>query len=410
MTSAQAVSLAYLACGLAMWAAAPLVWQRRATRGGTALFWLLVTTGWWSLCDVAEVHAGTVEARQLISQLQYLGVAPAPAFYMLMALQLSRKDRRLPAALQAALWAVPLASLLLAATNGWHQAIWARIELPPAAEGPGLYHYGPAFWPMVAVDYLYLAVGTASLVRAARRLGEPFRRPLLVLGLAGLLPWAGSVGYLTKRAPVAGFDWTVVGMAAMALVVAWTVLRQGLLDLVPVARQVAVDGIADGVVVVDAGGRVRYANPAARRLAGTGDQALAHLADAAREAGATAPLRLQGGGAPGLQARVVDVRCDPLQDAWGQPGGRLLRLTDVTERRARAAERQALLDDLTRAVAEVDTLRGLLPICPGCKKVRDDQGYWRALESYLATAAHLTFSHGICPDCLQRLYPEVEGS
>ncbi len=62
--------------------------------------------------------------------------------------------------------------------------------------------------------------------------------------------------------------------------------------------------------------------------------------------------------------------------------------------------------ELTEALAMVDTLRGLLPICANCKKIRDDQGQWQAVESYIASRSAAEFTHGICPDCLQGLYSE----
>jgi hypothetical protein len=54
----------------------------------------------------------------------------------------------------------------------------------------------------------------------------------------------------------------------------------------------------------------------------------------------------------------------------------------------------------------VKVLRGLLPICMNCKKIRDDQGYWQKLEVYIRQHSEAEFSHGLCPECAQKLYPE----
>ena len=62
--------------------------------------------------------------------------------------------------------------------------------------------------------------------------------------------------------------------------------------------------------------------------------------------------------------------------------------------------------ELERTLAELRTLSGLLPICANCKKIRDDQGYWQQIEEYISEHSAATFSHGICPECLQVLYPE----
>jgi DNA-binding response OmpR family regulator len=64
--------------------------------------------------------------------------------------------------------------------------------------------------------------------------------------------------------------------------------------------------------------------------------------------------------------------------------------------------------ELEAALAKVKLLGGLLPICSGCKKVRDDKGYWSQVESYVEEHSNVTFTHGLCPDCLKRLYPEQQ--
>lgn len=79
---------------------------------------------------------------------------------------------------------------------------------------------------------------------------------------------------------------------------------------------------------------------------------------------------------------------------------------DVTETRQAAMERERLITQLQRALAEVKNLSGLLPICANCKKVRDDQGYWTQVEAYITQRTDVSFSHGICPDCARQLYPD----
>lgn len=89
---------------------------------------------------------------------------------------------------------------------------------------------------------------------------------------------------------------------------------------------------------------------------------------------------------------------------------RRLRLVcrDISERRALEAQREQLVVELQEALASVKTLRGLLPICAWCRKVRDDQGYWDGLEDYVRAHSETTFSHGICPSCAEALYPPAQ--
>ncbi len=64
--------------------------------------------------------------------------------------------------------------------------------------------------------------------------------------------------------------------------------------------------------------------------------------------------------------------------------------------------------ELERKIEEVKVLSGFLPICASCKKIRDDEGYWNQIESYIAAHSEAEFSHGICPDCARKLYPELD--
>ncbi len=71
-----------------------------------------------------------------------------------------------------------------------------------------------------------------------------------------------------------------------------------------------------------------------------------------------------------------------------------------------AIERQKLHTQLEHSIKEIKTLRGFLPICASCKKIRDDKGYWTQIESYIRQHSEAEFSHGICPECFVKLYGE----
>ncbi|MBI5508072.1 MAG: HAMP domain-containing protein [Deltaproteobacteria bacterium] len=81
----------------------------------------------------------------------------------------------------------------------------------------------------------------------------------------------------------------------------------------------------------------------------------------------------------------------------------------VASRLSVEEEREVLIEELRRTLGEVKTLRGFLPICSSCKKIRSDQGYWQQIESYIRDHSQAEFSHGLCPDCARTLYPEILG-
>ena len=72
-----------------------------------------------------------------------------------------------------------------------------------------------------------------------------------------------------------------------------------------------------------------------------------------------------------------------------------------------AIERQRLMTELQQAREHVKQLQGLLPICSICKDIRDDQGYWGQIESYFSSHSEIRFSHGICPTCARKHYPDI---
>lgn len=81
-------------------------------------------------------------------------------------------------------------------------------------------------------------------------------------------------------------------------------------------------------------------------------------------------------------------------DVSGKFEGTILIIKDVTS--------------LKNAMREVKRLRGMLPICANCKKIRDDKGCWQQIEKYVRDHSDAKFSHGICPDCAKKLYPEFD--
>jgi hypothetical protein len=81
---------------------------------------------------------------------------------------------------------------------------------------------------------------------------------------------------------------------------------------------------------------------------------------------------------------------------------------DIEKRKLTEKDKERLILQLQKALSEVKTLSGLIPICAQCKKVRDDKGYWNQIESYIHERSDADFSHSICPDCAKILYPDIK--
>jgi CHASE3 domain sensor protein len=194
--------------------------------------------------------------------------------------------------------------------------------------------------------------------------------------------------------------------------------------------QSVLDNMSDAVIVADEKGKIILGNPAATRL--HGDAPFGAPPEKWAEAfGLYRPDRvtpipaqeipmmraISGESIDGEEVFVKNhgqkegrwqlVSGRPLKDAKGRCRGGVLVIRDIDDRKHSEEERGRLIEELRQALASVKTLSGLLPICASCKKIRDDRGYWNQIESYIRDHSEAQFTHGLCPECLARLYPEI---
>jgi PAS domain S-box-containing protein len=105
---------------------------------------------------------------------------------------------------------------------------------------------------------------------------------------------------------------------------------------------------------------------------------------------------------------LVCVSC--MRNSTGQALFLVAQMEDITERKLMEQELKARNAELTEALNQIKQLRGILPICMYCKKVRDDTNYWHSVESFIAKHSDASFSHGVCPECLGKHRNELIAS
>jgi len=176
----------------------------------------------------------------------------------------------------------------------------------------------------------------------------------------------------------------------------------------------------DGLMLTAPDGSVLDANPAACQILGrtrkeilqAGRQGLIDTSDP-RLAVLIAERQRTGRAHGELIARRKDGTLFPVEISsvvFRSPDGALrtcMIIRDITERKAAETERERLIKELQDALRRVKSLSGLLPMCASCHKIRDQHGEWHNLETYIRNHTEADFSHGICPDCRQALYPET---
>ncbi len=261
-------------------------------------------------------------------------------------------------------------------------------------------HFGPLYWVVTGSLYLLIAISLGMLVVEAASGSSLARRqaPWLIVGVAA--PFVASVLLITEVFPRL-VDPMPLGLGVAGLSLWWGAFRHGVMDLVPMARNALVDALRDAMVIVDGDGRVVDTNLAMQHIAGPAtagwvgrpfaeclpvDSSLHPVAQAAGRGGA-APVELAG--------KNYDVRVIEVASADTPRAARVIVLHDVTHH-------QRLIGELQQALSEVQTLRGLLPICAECKQIRDEAGAWHPLESFIGARTGAAFSHGMCPGCADR--------
>lgn len=245
-----------------------LAWSRRRTPGSIYFALLMIAVAVWAFTSAVEFSLSSIPAKILWAKLSYLGIVNVAPLWLLFALKYSQQSRQLSRIQTLLLWVVPVIILLLAATNEQHHLVWPSVT--PLPDTPGtllIYEHGIIVWVNAAYSYLLLLLGTIVLVRAVLRSAQLYRLQVGALLLGAALPWISNIMYVLDLSP-AGYDITPIAFALTGLTLAYGLFRFQMFDIVPVARDVLIESMSDGVLVLDARNRIVDANPAVCHLLG----------------------------------------------------------------------------------------------------------------------------------------------
>jgi PAS domain-containing protein len=368
----------------------------------------------WTFASGLEAAAVGVPLKILFAKISFFGTSAVGPLLFFFAVSFGSGERRWKPFSPLIVSAWPAAAAVLVATNELHGLMWSAV-LPSDVAGSNMarFVHTPLFYAAIGYDALLSVAAAYIFLRTVIRSHRLFRAQVSVLVASIVVFWASFVLYMPPLNPLPGLDTVAVGFSLTGLLLLIGIRRYRLLDIVPVARDVLVEKMADGLVVLDAHDRIVDINPAARERFRLADPVIG------RHFGEVFPFWSRLLADVGAGEVVTEMTHPDAPDVWydllvsrfhhGRAGlsGRLLVFRDVTERTRVEREKERLITELTDAVTDIKALRGLLPICSSCKKIRDDGGYWQHLESYIAEHSEAQFSHSLCPDCLRRLYPDL---
>ena len=303
----------------------------------------------WSLTSALHTLAADTGTRIAISKVQYLGVAPIGVLWLLFTSHYSRAEWPTHRWLRVAIWIVPAITFALAVTNDQHYLYWPAITEVGTPAGTRLvYTRGTWYWLHAGYSYVVMAIGTLILVRGLRRFPPPYRRQTVLMIVGAIVPWLSNVLYLSRALPATGLDLTPIGFTVSGVCFTWALYRYRLFGLVPVARDMVVDSLDDGVLVLDAQRRIVDINAAAERYTGCTSASLGRPVDEVVSwwTEAVAHEGPQSDGQPAIfkvepGPRYFEVKVTAVRDTKRRFAGWLVTVHDISARRRTEAERYA---------------------------------------------------------------------
>lgn len=374
MSSVQAIyySVFLATAGLICFVVVLFIRQTRANVvGARALMVLLSALGIWDITYALFWVEAFGVPRSLWLDITYVGVVIVPTALFIFSCQVVQVGSWLNRRVIGILALQPVFVLLLMFTDPWHNLFYAGKR---ALNVSMILYAGPVFWTNVAYSYTLTLVSTVLLARKWYQSQGLYRRQIGMI-LAGIgLTWLNSVIFVSGLTPLPGADNTPFFFSVTALIFAYALYRYRLLDVVPVARDLLVEHMQDGLLVLDADNRLLDINPTARRAIDPQGMwqigqpvqrdtfAFPHLVDDfLRVTETRTELSVQ----PRVgDRRYFDLQISPLRDDRDHFVGRLVTWRDITQRKqleigleAKVAQRTAALAEANEHLQELDRLK-----------------------------------------------------
>ncbi len=244
-----------------------LVWRRPGVSGYAFLSLLMLAAAAWSFGYAMELSFSGLPAMMFWARLEYVSIALVPVLWLAFILRFTGREHFVSRRNLALALIVPAVTILLAWTNPLHHLLWKQVGILPGSTIPMMtVVYGPWFWIFAGYAYLLGFIGVLVALQALHLSLRLYRAQALALLFGSLVPWLANVFYLSKAGPFDNLDLTPFAFVVSGAAVTWGLYRYHLTDIIPVARTSIVEGMEEGVIVVNQRGQVADLNPAAERI------------------------------------------------------------------------------------------------------------------------------------------------
>lgn len=315
--------------------------DRRHIPGVRSFIWLMLCVIEWTFFYMLQIS--TVDPKIQIgwTKYYYIGIVFVPLLWLVFSLEYSRMSSLLTRRNLFLISTIPIAIILLIWTNDTHHIIWSEIIINPPGNGPTLdYKNNWGFWAHTAYSYLFILAGSFLLVRQALKGPATFESQAAMMILGASFPFVANLVYTFWLTPFVTIDPTPFALMVSGVFYAWGLFRLGLFDLLPVAGEVVLEGLQDGVMVLDRADRVIYINPAfvdysgiseKQAIGSTAQLMLAQWPELVEEFRDTMQANTQISVQFGQDTtRRFELRISPLLDRGRRPVGRVFILRETS--------------------------------------------------------------------------------
>jgi diguanylate cyclase (GGDEF)-like protein/PAS domain S-box-containing protein len=348
----------FLAAGLAAFLAV-VAWRQRAVRGARAFVFLMAAISLWTFSIGWGMMTTTPQENFIWAVVRMAMVFATPVCWLVFAMQFSDHIYWLKKPTVLFISIIPLTSLVLMATTWRHELFLTGIDY--LRVGPYLidetWHLGPWFWVHLVYSYVLILIGDFFLVREAMFLVKLYRRQAIALIAGTIFPLITNIAYTFHLIPKLVVNYDPFGFVLAGMAFSFALFQYRMFDLKPVARQLLIDSMGDGMLVMDDQSRIVDLNPAALEIFDDEEETLVgslvvdrfsqyidvkELLSGQDEKQSEFSLERNG------QAFVYDLRCTAIVRNNVEVG-RLCILRDITQQKQLEIELQemALTDSLT---------------------------------------------------------------
>jgi PAS domain S-box-containing protein len=316
-------------------------WKRRAVPGAISFVLVSLAAALWILAYLLEINSVWLDGKIFWFQAKYLGAAFLPMLILLFVVQYTGRDKLISQGAWFILALEPLTTVILAWTNHHHQFLITHPYLSYITYFPTLaFSSGPWYRVHGVFSLVITLIAFNMLVIQYMRIQSATRRHVFVAIVAVGIPWIASSLAFAGSSPLPGIDVAPVLFTISLPLFAWSIYRYRLLDLLPVARELVLESMDDGLLVLDRQNRILDLNLAANQLLNQGDRSLIGQKIDSVETSPELLAFLKDNGI--RQAEIAwhkhnqeyEVRKSFLQSNLGDVNGQVLILQNITQRKA----------------------------------------------------------------------------